>query len=124
MGQTLLDPPSVFGWDWESAWISTATLLARSAFARDVIASRHGGGRFRPERLIALDLTQPGAIVDAVTDVLGVTDQLVTDERQALIDYLTDGTATTVNLTDPTVRNIKLNGLFGLVLQSPTYQLH
>ena len=37
MGQMLLDPPSVFGWDWETAWISSATLLARYAFARDLV---------------------------------------------------------------------------------------
>ena len=36
MGQLLLDPPSVFGWDWETAWISSATLLARYNFARDL----------------------------------------------------------------------------------------
>lgn len=125
MGQTLFDPPSVFGWDWETGWISSATLLARCTFARDVIAARHGGGRFRPEKLVDLGLTDPGAIVDAVTDVLGVTDQLVAAERQALIDYLTDGdAASTINLNDPTLRNIKLTGLFGLVAQSPAYQLH
>ncbi len=125
MGQTLLDPPSVFGWDWETAWISSATLLARCNFARDIIGSRHGGGRFRPEKLIDLNLTQPGEIVDAVTDVLGVTDQLVSEERQVLIDYLTDsGTSSTINLHDPTLRNIKLNGLFGLVVQAPVCQLH
>jgi hypothetical protein len=30
----------------------------------------------------------------------------------------------TINLHDPTARNIKLNGLFGLVLESAAYQLH
>jgi len=54
-----------------------------------------------------------------------VTDQLATTERQALIDYLTDGNpSATLNLRDDTVRNTKLNGLFALVLQSPAYQLH
>jgi uncharacterized protein (DUF1800 family) len=46
MGQLLLDPPSVFGWDWETAWISSATLLARYGFARDLISAR-GRGRAR-----------------------------------------------------------------------------
>ena len=76
MGQILLEPPSVFGWDWETAWISSATLLARYGFARDVTSARgRGSSSFRPERLIDLSLTDPGDIVDAVTDVLGVTDQ-------------------------------------------------
>src|SRR5262249_17829696 len=33
MGQVLGDPPSVFGWDWEQGWVSSATLLARYNFA-------------------------------------------------------------------------------------------
>ncbi|MFQ5668230.1 MAG: DUF1800 family protein [Candidatus Binatia bacterium] len=126
MGQLLLVPPSVFGWDWETSWISSSTLLSRYDFAADVIAAR-GKGRtaFRPERLIDLTLTDAGAIVDAVTDVLGITDQLVTSERDVLIDYLTDGNPTApVNLLDDGFRDLKLNGLFGLVLQSPAYQLH
>ncbi len=131
MGQVLLEPPSVFGWDWETAWISSATLLARYGFAKDVIASRGGSSSsFRPERLVSLSLTAPGAIVDAVLTVLGLrnpdgTSQLTSTERQVLIDYLTDGgTNTTLDLTDYDTRNTKLNGLFGLVLESPSYQLH
>jgi uncharacterized protein (DUF1800 family) len=126
MGQTLLEPPSVFGWDWESAWISSGTLLARYGFARDLTSSRgKGSSAFRPDRLIDLALTDPDDIVDAVTDVLGVTDQLTGSERSVLVDYLTDGGANpTLDLFDYDVRNAKLHGLFALVLQSPAYQLH
>ena len=46
MGQVLLDPPSVFGWDWETAWVSSATLLARYGFARDLTV----GARRRRDR--------------------------------------------------------------------------
>jgi uncharacterized protein (DUF1800 family) len=125
MGQILLEPPSVFGWDWETAWISSATLLARYGFARDLIAARDGGSTsFRPERLLDLSLTDAGDIVDAVTGVLGVTDQLTAAERTVLVDYLTDGGANpTLDLNDYDVRNTKLHGLFALVLQSPAYQL-
>ncbi|HVO24396.1 MAG TPA: DUF1800 domain-containing protein [Candidatus Margulisiibacteriota bacterium] len=126
MGQILLEPPSVFGWDWETAWLSSATLLARYQFATDVIAARgKGATSFRPEKLIDLNLTDAGAIVDAVTDLLGVTDQLAPADRNALISYLTDGNPSmAVNLNDDNFRTLKLNGLFGLVLQSPAYQLH
>jgi len=126
MGQVLLDPPSVFGWDWETGWISTATLLARYTFARDATSARgHGSTSFRPDRLIDLSLSDPGEIVDAVTDLLGVTDQITAGERDTLIGYATDGGVNpTLNLGDEAVRNTKLNGLFALVLQSPAYQLH
>ncbi len=126
MGQTLFAPPSVFGWDWETSWISSATLLARYGFARDITSARSGGSSdFRPEKFFDLDLTDPDAIRDAVTDVLGVTDDLTAAEKSTLTSYLTDGgTMATIDLTDYDTRNRKLNGLFALVMQSPAYQLH
>jgi uncharacterized protein (DUF1800 family) len=125
MGQVLMQPPSVFGWDWENAWLSSGTLLARYAFARDLIAMRYDSLLFKPEVLIDLGLTDPSAIVGAVTDVLAVTEQIDDDERQRLVDYLTDGGATTsLDLNDADVRNTKLHGLFALVMQLPAYQLH
>jgi uncharacterized protein (DUF1800 family) len=127
MGQTLLEPPSVFGWDWESSWISSATLLARYNFVTDIVSARNGhkSTAFRPERFIKLTLTDPDDILAAVTDVLGITDQLTAAERNALVDYLTDGGANpTLDLNDYDTRNRKLHGLFALVLQSPAYQLH
>ena len=124
MGQTLLDPPSVFGWEWETSWISTAALLARYQLARDLVASRYGGWRFRPERLMDLELTNPSAIVDAVLDLLDVAHQITSAERNTLVEYLTDGGAVaSVDLLDEQVRNVKLHGLFALVMQSPAYQV-
>ncbi|MGH7786416.1 MAG: DUF1800 domain-containing protein [Candidatus Binatia bacterium] len=127
MGQILFEPPSVFGWDWETAWLSSSTLLARYGFGRDIAGAREGGGTsFRPERLFALGETNPGAIVDAVTTLLGVDDQISGAERSALILYLTDGAGpgASVDLSDDQVRFRKLGGLVATVLQSPIYQLH
>jgi len=129
MGQVVFFPPSVFGWDWETSWLSSSTLLARYAFARDVTGARNGSGKtsFRADKLIPLDLPTAGTIVDAVTALLGVDDQISSTERDALIAYLTDGaggSSTPVDLTDEALRNRKLNGLVATVLQSPIYQLH
>lgn len=122
MGQVLLEPPTVFGWDLDDGWLSSGTLLARFAFARDITAAREGGSSsFRPEKLMDLELTDPAAIVDRVLEVLQIPDQLSAGERQALVDYLGPGP---VNLFDHTYRNTKLHGLFALVLQSPAYQLY
>ena len=123
MGQTLFDPPSVFGWDWENSWISSATLLARYGFVRDVMMARAGGGTsFRPEKLLDLTLTDAHAIVDAVLAVCGVGALFDATERDALAAYLTDG-AGPIDLLDDGYRNQKLNGLFALVVTSPAYQL-
>jgi uncharacterized protein (DUF1800 family) len=128
MGQVLFEPPSVFGWDWETAWINSGTLLARYDFGVHIAQARGSGSKaFRPESLIDLSLTDPGAIVDAVTAVLQVQDQFPAGSavRDALISYLTDNGAVLppLNLNDDTFRNKKLNGLFNLVLESPAYQL-
>ncbi len=121
MGQLLFEPPSVFGWDWDLAWASSSTMLARYNFARDIAAARDGGGgAFRPERLMDLSLTDPGDIVDAVTSVLGIDDQITTADRNACIAYLD---APSLDLNDYDIRNRKLHGLFCVLLQSPIYQL-
>jgi uncharacterized protein (DUF1800 family) len=123
MGQVLFEPPSVFGWDWENSWISSATLLARYGFVRDLTSARDGGGTsFRPEKLVDLALTDANAIVDAVLAVCGVGALYTNTEKTALANYLTDG-AGPIDLADPDYRNRKLNGLFALVLESPAYQL-
>ncbi len=126
MGQTLLEPPSVFGWDWESSWLSSATLLARYNFATDIVSARDKGkSALRTSKFFDLSLTDPDAILAAVTDLLGVTDQLTSVERNAFVDYLTGGGMhPTLDLTVDDTRNRKLHGLFALVLQSPAYQLH
>jgi uncharacterized protein (DUF1800 family) len=127
MGQRLFEPPSVFGWDWEDGWLSSTTLLARYAFVRDATSARGGGGTsFRPERLFDLTETGPGSVVDAVTELFGIKNQITTSDRDALIDYLTNGAGveSTVDLLDENFRDEKLNGLVALVLQSPIYQLH
>jgi len=128
MGQLLLNPPSVFGWDWELAWTNSGTLLARYDFAV-AIAQARGTGRtaFRPDKLVDLGLTDPGDVVDAVTALLQVQDQfpVASAERNALIDYLTDSVVNPppLDLRDVAYRNRKLHGLFCLILESPAYQL-
>jgi uncharacterized protein (DUF1800 family) len=126
MGQVLFDPPSVFGWDWEAAWISSATLLARFNFARDLAVARVKGKQgFHPEKLMPMTLQGPDDILNAASNVLGITDQLSASDRAFLIAYLTDGgVLPLLDLEDEDLRHRKLHGLFALLLQSPAYQLH
>jgi uncharacterized protein (DUF1800 family) len=127
MGQVLLEPPSVFGWDWERAWMSSTTMRARAAFARDVSTADNGGKTsFDPRRLIDLSLTDAGEIVDAAATRLGISDQIASVDRDVLIDYLTDGgpPSTPIDLQDFDTRRVKLHGLFGLLLMSPAFQVH
>ena len=123
MGQILLDPPSVFGWDWEEGWISGQNLLGRNRFCRDLTSKRYGG-KFRPERLVDMGETDPGAIVDQVTNILGIQNQFTATERDELINYLTDGGINPViDLNDEDVLHVKLCGLFYLTMSSSQYQV-
>lgn len=122
MGQLLFDPPSVFGWDWETSWLSSSTLLARYNFARDIVAAR-GGGRFRPDKVMDMTLTDPTDIVDAVLDALDCGHNFTASERLVCEQYLTDNGATTPDLQDYDYVNEKLHGLFELVMKSPGYQV-
>lgn len=124
MGQQLLQPPTVFGWDWEEAWWTSATLTARNRFARDLIASR-GRGRFKPRRLVRLRLTDPGEIVDAVLGALNLEGVVSDSQRAAMLDFLTDGgTVASIDLRSSEVRNRKLHSLFLMALLLPAYHLH
>jgi uncharacterized protein (DUF1800 family) len=136
MGQLLFEPPSVFGWDWELGWLSSSTMLARYNFARDITAARERGAYgFHPEYIRVnrttklIDLTDPAAIRDGVTDYLGITNQLTDADKAALLAYLQDdGNGppgyTSLDLYDEYIRNTKLHGLFGMLLQSPAFQLY
>ncbi len=61
MGQTLLDPPDVSGWDEEAQWISSATWLHRANFA-----GRIGDGRapFRMRPLLEHRVQARGAMAE------------------------------------------------------------
>jgi hypothetical protein len=84
----------------------------------------HGGGRFKPEKLIDITLTAAPALVDAVLVALGVANQFTNNERNVLITYLGGPGATLDVLNDTDLRERKLGGLFALVMQSPVYQTH
>lgn len=126
MGQRLLDPPSVFGWDWETGWISSATLLARFTFINDLTSSRYGGAAaFKPGHVLNLSLTNPEAVVDAALQALGIDGELTAVERQVFVDYLTDdGTVTTLDLTTDLTQQVKLRGLFEMLMYTPQFQVH
>lgn len=128
MGQLLFDPPSVFGWDWEQSWLSSATMLARYSFVRDLATSRENGrSAFRPGELINLNLEYPADIVDAVLDVLGIRDQVTDAEKAILITYLNEGDTDpefTLDLHNEYIQLKKLGGVFILAMQTAAFQLH
>jgi hypothetical protein len=108
--------------------MSSQTVRARIEFIRSIVTAQNGGSTtFKPEKLMDLELTDPGDIVDAVTDVMGVTDQFAVGSpsaRDTLVDYASNGgTLTSLDLFSFEGRQ-KLQGVFALVLIAPHFQVH
>ena len=83
MGQTLFEPPDVAGWSTGSAWMSTATMLARMNFASSVSENQ----RFA----LRTDAMAQGTSSEAVLEYfLGrmTMPPLDLDTRQSLLNYL------------------------------------
>jgi uncharacterized protein (DUF1800 family) len=127
MGQVLFEPPSVFGWDWETGWISSSTLLARYEFVAGLVKAtfKNGGTRFKMTKIAPGQLTIAGDVVDAVLTHFGVADRLDAADRDDLIGWLTNGgdASTVVDRGDGFVA-FRLLDMMLLVMQSAAYQLH
>ncbi len=89
MGQDLLAPPTVKGWDGGEAWINTSTLLARIGFASTVSLSRQMfSGQFaRATDYLRLNQLTAEGWVDHLAEILGPL-PLTPNTRQTLIDYV------------------------------------
>ncbi len=155
MGQEPLAPPNVKGWDGGPAWINTSTLLARFNFVNAMVALsgtpiQRMGKRFgamaddRPMRAsqqpLAAPLISPDVIVKAaggydaprVVDVIvaaALQDDVTSDIRKTLIDYLTStgttpgtGTANAVAFSYENYQE-KIRGALALTLNLPVNQL-
>ena len=95
--------------------------------ARRRLGARTAAAPSGPRSSSTSSLTDPGDIVDAVAGGprRRRTISTTAEQDRRCIDYLTDdGANPTLDLNDYDTRNLKLNGLFALVLQSPAYQLH
>ncbi len=89
MGQDLLEPPSVKGWDGNEAWINTSTLLARINFANLMSQSRLAfNGEFaRVTAFVREKNYSPAQYVDFLAETLGPL-PLSAQTRQTIVDYI------------------------------------
>ena len=87
IGQALLYPPDVAGWNWGTAWISSQTMLERMRFAEFVISHR---GPLGFQSLLTLIGEEPpqtlDAFIDRLEEVLDVPIQ--TETRDKIRSYL------------------------------------
>lgn len=131
LGQSIFEPPTVFGWKEGLPWISTNGMLARLRTAEtiaDARTSEGAGFQWNPAKLLGpkkkqsvLTATEVVAIVLAA---LGQDDPLPATVT-ALETYLqTDENGQPVTFfVEPASIDVKVRGLVALVLSSPEYQL-
>ncbi len=115
MGMLLFEPPNVGGWPVGAAWISTATMLARSNFAAALVASQktYLAADMQPNASSASGLL--AAMLDRITPA-----PLDNAPRQALTSYLLAGGSWSGSTSQVTTRAA---GLARLLVGSAEYQL-
>jgi uncharacterized protein (DUF1800 family) len=128
LGQSLLDPPSVFGWDEGLAWASSAGVIGRAAVAERVADARdsHEPVRVKIQTLLGPKWKGIGAdeTVARLAQALGL-DTLAAPTAAALSQYLStadDGTPAPFEAA-PDSLDKKGRGLLALLLASPEFQL-
>lgn len=92
MGQELLAPPNVKGWDGEQAWINSSTWPARLSFAQTVsgLFSENAYGPHLPlEQIVPPELADPRAVVDHLVNLLYQGD-LADKARAEVAAFLTN----------------------------------
>jgi len=126
MGQELLAPPNVKGWDGEQKWINSSTWPARVAFAEQ-IAGLFSDNPFGPHldlpTLVPPDVTDPNAIVDRLAGLL-MAAPLAADTRRDLSEFLIttdEGKRPDLFRDDPDFRADRTRAVLGMLLGLPEF---
>jgi uncharacterized protein (DUF1800 family) len=127
MGQTLLYPPNVKGWDGQEAWINANTVLVRFNYGMRLASQRQD--EFAKRSDFQGWLTR--ANVRDANDVLNYYATTLLDanipvaDRTEMLDFLNKGTKNEPKpfaLTPETI-STKVRGLVHLLMSTPEYQL-
>jgi uncharacterized protein (DUF1800 family) len=120
MGQRLFDPPSVAGWDWGPAWLSTNTMKAR--FTAVTYLMRKGDPLNVADKSQALDVVS----ADAVAAARAATGQPWTaPETDAALDRLAGGIVANLKSWERQTRaDQRQRALRHLLMSGPDAQLH
>lgn len=130
MGQELLAPPNVKGWDGEEKWINSTTLAARLTYARSVPEMNSDGNGFQPhcpvEEFVAKDNKSPVDIVEKLSHIL-LQGELSPESRLEFEKFLLvgdDGPQPESFRDDDGFRMNKVRQLVGVMLALPEYQAY
>ena len=120
MGQDLLNPPSVKGWDGGRAWITAMSVLERYNYANRLATARgEAGASYLDPAALRAQYPQTEQLVDYFAEWL-LDGELPAASRAVLREYARDGG----ELEEPDALDGKVRGLAYLVMASPLYQLN
>lgn len=131
LGQSIFEPPTVFGWKEGLHWISTNSMLERLRVAETIADARtqEGAGfQWSPAKMLGPKKKQAAlTAAEVVAKVLATLgqDAPLPATVAALEAYLqTDENGQPVTFfVDPASIDVKVRGLVALVLSSPEFQL-
>jgi uncharacterized protein (DUF1800 family) len=129
MGQILLAPPDVAGWDGGLTWINTTTLLARANFVNAIATDRNPNDRGYYVNVDALlsgrEFKNANKLVDFLVERLGPL-PLTKKEKKPLKNYTLydDSGAKQAFTLDATTKDKKVRGLIHLITTLPEYHLN
>lgn len=119
-GMYLMFPPDVAGWDWGSAWITTASVIERQKIADAFFRNRPAVAGAILAKLAAESPTDSGQVVDKLVDWFDVpTDPA----RRAVLVEALDANGGMAALSKAQTAMKPLNALFRLFASIPEYQL-
>ena len=131
MGQNLLYPPNVKGWDGEEAWINSNTVLVRFNFGMSIATQRSQGGPEVMARGNDLETPLKSMNVKTADDVIDVYARVFLDgklpegAKEKLLDYMNrdqKDQAKPFVLNRETV-NSKVRDMLHILMTTPEYQL-
>lgn len=135
MGMDLFEPPNVAGWPGGKRWITTGTLVNRLDFARYLAESDFGATRIKLSDITGMPIgdstADPQVVVGAILTQLGLDGSqggvaLTTIQRNALVDFVTDGGAlASLDLSNESTDDALylVRGAIALALQSAEFQI-
>jgi uncharacterized protein (DUF1800 family) len=131
MGQNILFPPNVKGWDGEESWINSNTVLVRFNFGMAIATQRNPGGSDPMARqndletpLKSMNVKSADQVIDAYARVF-LDGKLPPGARDKLIDYMNrdrNDQSKPFVLNKESV-NSKVRDMLHVLMTTPEYQL-
>jgi uncharacterized protein (DUF1800 family) len=127
MGQDVLQPPNVKGWDGDVDWINANTVMVRFNFGQELATQRNGEFARKSELeawLVKHDIKTADDVVNHYAMLL-LDGQLPDGARETFVGYMNHGPEKNPKpfSLEKDAFNDKLRGLIHLMMAMPEYQL-